>query len=273
MKRIQLYLILLLAALIPCAATAQTKSSGSETSEPVKLGRNSAKAAASAITSSYKDWKSVTLTGKLHLDDLPISPTVKIYMVRDKSIVISMSAPLLGEVGTAEITTSKFTIVNKMKKRYCREDISDLVAGLPISLSDLQNIFLARIFLPNYGTLSMKNYTHADFYTDENVTGWLVLPTVQPVEYDVSCAYTALPDGRTSSILVMTLDGEDQANAIYEYDGKRTDIFLNVTYKHKERNFAFTINSIDYKGKPVKPAEITNKYKQVNLRDFFRHLL
>lgn len=238
----------------------------------VQLKGNDARTAASVITGTYRDWNKVTLSGKLHLDRLPISPSVKIYMEKGKRIIISLRAPLLGEVGTVDIQGNTFTMVNKMKRTYVQEDISGLVADLPVTLSDLQNIFLGRIFLPDEGTLSMKNYKKAQFYITEETDGWMVLPEHQPVEYDVSCGYTTYGNGRTRGIFVSTLDGLNQAAAGYEYDGGETEIYLDVKYKSTNRDFTFTIQKTDWNGKPIAPAEITPKYKKLSLKEFFRSL-
>lgn len=278
MKRLRHYTMILAAAVaalcisLPARAQQEDSDSIAFADATVQLKGNDARTAAYVITGTYRDWNKVTLSGKLHLDRLPISPSVKIYMEKGKRIIISLRAPLLGEVGTVDIQGNTFTMVNKMKRTYVQEDISGLVADLPVTLSDLQNIFLGRIFLPDEGTLSMKNYKKAQFYVTEETDGWMVLPEHQPVEYDVSCGYTTYGDGRTRGIFVSTLDGLNQAAAGYEYDGGETEIYLDVKYKSTNRDFTFTIQKTDWNGKPIAPAEITPKYKKLSLKEFFRSL-
>lgn len=266
MKRLLILLHTLLPALmlaIPTNAMADT---------PLLLGTDEAQVAASTITQHYGDWQKVTLSGKLHLDNLPISPSVKIYMERARRIVISLRAPLLGEVGTVDITPQSATLVNKMKRNYCELTLTEFMADLPVTLSDLQDMFLARIFLPDSGTLSMDNYSQADFYAGATDAGWFVLPKNQPVEYDVSCGYTTLGDGRTQNIFVTTLDGKDQAGALYEYSGKNTDVALTLRYKGKDHNFGLTLSQPEWEGKSINPATIDERYKKLTLREFFKNL-
>lgn len=263
--------ILTILALITMLATPIAAVVADTTDSPVMLKETDALSAAKTITSGYTDWHQVTLAGKLHIDRLPISPSIKMYMERASLIVISMRVPLLGEVGTLEITPEHALMVNKMKRTYCDLSLSEFMSDLPVTLSDLQDIFLARIFLPQAGTLSMTNYTQADFYSDPG-GGWLILPRHQPVEYDVSCGYSALTDGRTSNIFVSTLDGADQAVAAYDYDGKKTDVSLTLRYKNKDHTFGLTIHETDWKGKALKGATPDAQYRSQTLREFLKSL-
>ena len=70
------------------------------------------------IIDSYMPWQSAEFSGKLKTDKLPVSPNVKIYMVRDSLLQISVRAPLLGEVGRLNLTHDEVLVVNKMKKIY-----------------------------------------------------------------------------------------------------------------------------------------------------------
>lgn len=241
--------------------------------EPVKLKNHDAQAAAQVITGNYNDWQTVTLNGKLDLDGVAISPSVKIYMVRDKKIVISIRVPLMGEVATVDISPSQVTLVNKVKKTWCRQNIADLMVDLPVGLADLQDLFLGRIFLPNYGTLTMQNFDKADIYVADDVEGWFVLPKEQPVQYNVSCGYNTYSDGRTDNIFVSTLDAQNQATAYYTYDRDKYNIEMVMRIKGKDHRFDFRINDTEWGGKPVKPAEVDNKYTKVSLSDFFKHLI
>lgn len=243
-----------------------------KTGEPVRLDEKAAAKAAKTITANYTDWQTVTLSGKLELDRLPFSPSVKIFMQRGKRIVVSLRVPLLGEVGTLDVNDHEFTIVNKMKKTYCREDFSELMADLPVGLADLQDLFLGRIFLPGEGTLSMSNWQKAEYFTDKGVGGWMVMPVEQPVEYDVSCGYVTLADGRTQTIFVSTLDASSQAGALYEYDGDRTDIDMTIRYNGKDREFGFSIRETQWGSRALSPAKVDGSYQKLSLSDFFRKL-
>lgn len=242
-------------------------------SEPQKLSADSTQIAAKTITDTYTSWTQVSISGKAKIQGLPISPSFKLFMKNGESIVLSLRVPLMGEVGTLEVTENEFTIINKLKKTYCSRNISELTANLPISLSDLQDIFLARIFLPDCGTLSMDNYTSAEFYTVSTEPGWIVLPSRQPTEYNVSCGYTALPDGRTGNIFVTSLNGQDQAAADYNYSNKDVKVDIRIRYNSKDRDFSFSMKEPDFNGKPIYPAEITDDYKEVSLKDFFKSML
>lgn len=260
------FVIMMFAAVMWCSTM-------SAQDEPARVDDSAARIAAKTITDNYRDWQRVTLSGKLDLENTVVSPSVKIYMVRDKSIVISIRVPLLGEVGTVDITPTYVNLVNKVKKTYCREEIAGLMAGLPVGIADLQNLFLGRIFLPGYGTLSMDNYGHADFYIADNEEGWFIVPQEQPVEYEVVCGFNTFGDGRTDNIFVGTLDSQNQATAEYSYDNNKVNIDLTVRTRGKDREFGFRINETDFNGSPVRAAQPDGKYRKVGLSEFFKNLI
>ena len=99
MKRL---LNIFLSLLFIASATPRMAAQDNDGFQPVRLDEKAERKAAAKITAYYDDWKTVTLSGKLHIDGLPISPSAKIYMERGKKLVISLRAPLLGEVGTLE---------------------------------------------------------------------------------------------------------------------------------------------------------------------------
>ena len=85
------------------------------------------------ILSSYSGWSSVELNGRLDIPNLPmgIKPTVKIYMKNGESIMMSVRAPFMGEVGRAEIEGDTLVVVNKMRHTYCKNAVSYVLKGFP----------------------------------------------------------------------------------------------------------------------------------------------
>lgn len=242
-----------------------------EMTKPLLSGKE-AKTAAKTMTSGYTDWQTATLSGKLELEHLLVSPSVKIFMQKGKRIIISLRVPLLGEVGTLDVNETEFTIVNKMKKTYCREELNSLMSDLPITLSDLQDLFLGRIFLPGEGTLSMTNYEKAEIFFEDESGGWYVIPKEQPTEYEAVCGYYTLPDGRTEGLFVTTTDRTSQATATYEYDNERRDLDMTIRYNGKDREFIFSIRKTEWNTKALTPAKIDESYKRVSLSEFFRSM-
>lgn len=72
------------------------------------------------IISSYTPWQSVELNGKLQMERLPLTPSVRIYMEYKQKIFISVRAPFVGEVGRVEIDSTQVVAVNRLKKCMCR---------------------------------------------------------------------------------------------------------------------------------------------------------
>ena len=82
------------------------------------------------------------------------SSAIQVRMVRDQAIYISLR-PMLGiEVGRLLITADSLYAVDKVHKRYIAEKVSMLTSGIPVTVSEVQDMFLGRPFIIGKGTLS-----------------------------------------------------------------------------------------------------------------------
>lgn len=123
-----------------------------------------------SITSRWLPWNSVSISGKLKMAGLPVSPSMKIYMKRDSALFISLRAPFMGEVGRAEILGDTIMVVNKMKKTYVKESIEKALDHYPGGLADLQDLILGRIVIPGKGLLESGHSPQLEIY--EGKTAW-----------------------------------------------------------------------------------------------------
>ena len=92
---------------------------------------------------------------------------MQVRMIRGKSIYISVRPLGMVEVAKMIITGDTLIVVDKLHKRYLCENVKLLTAGVPATVSTLQDIFLGRAFVLGKGTLnsglaSEVTLTHVD---------------------------------------------------------------------------------------------------------------
>ena len=66
----------------------------------------------------FSSWNTVMLSAQLQMDGLPLSPSLKIFMEKGKSMSMSVRAPFIGEAGRLEFANDTVVAVNKMKNVY-----------------------------------------------------------------------------------------------------------------------------------------------------------
>ncbi|MDE7426594.1 MAG: DUF4292 domain-containing protein [Muribaculaceae bacterium] len=113
----------------------------------------------SGIASSYRHWQDVSLPVKVSIRK-PASVTLsgRLTMVRDRSIHLSFK--MLGiEVASAYVDRDSVFIYERLHKYLLAEPMSRLSGKSNISLTDMQDLILARIFAPGTGTLNSNNTT------------------------------------------------------------------------------------------------------------------
>ena len=223
-----------------------------------------------SISSLYKDWNTVSISGKLRMAGLPVSPSVKIYMERDSSVLISLRAPFMGEVGRAEIYSDTLLVVNKMKKTFVKEPLSKVLAYYPGTLSDVQNILLARPVIAGFGLLTPEIVENIEIYSEAD--GQFSLVPVADVALE-EFNYGYLIDGmaRPSALLVLPLTKPGiMVSLTYEYGDKGYN--LSVTYQSPEKSKGGTLelDLPDWNGSPVQPIKLNDKYTRVDFPDFMK---
>ncbi len=250
--------VLLAAILMPVSSIAQTLLSNKES-----------KTLTASVTQNYKAWSTVAIDGKVSMDKLPLSPSVKIFMRKGEEIAISIRAPFVGEVGRARIKGNEVLLVNKLRKVYVKEQLGDFFTDLPVTLGDLQNLLLARAFVAGKGELSSSLVPECDFYVVED--GWLCVPE-NPIggtvnygfQFDTDCRLqlaTAVPQG--SGII---------ASGVYSYSGKKTIIDVEASYGSRNYDATLSLNAPQYGAKGMDDIKLDGKYKKVTLREFLKSL-
>lgn len=236
---------------------------------PSPLGKSEKKEALEAITSGYSEWGSVELNGKLSLDMLPIDPSVKIHMQRSKRLMVSVRAPFVGEVARIEADPDSVTAVYRLKKVYCREPIAGLSERFAVTLSDLQDILLARVFIAGRGTLSARTARYCDIYGADG-GGWLVVPRGDLDEELFTYGFSTDADGRETLLAIQALAAGASLMIDYSCRGGRTLLETNLYVDDRNIRASLQLDAPKWGAKAMSPFVPDHNYRRVGLREFVR---
>ena len=231
------------------------------------LGNKEAGKWVAALADSYTPWQKMSLDGSLSVKNLPLDPSVKIYMERGSLLLISMRVPLLGEVGRIEIDTDSALIVNRRGKCYTRLATARLLNRIGVNLSDFQDLLLGRVFLAGSASLARDNVTL--FSVSEGAGGNLVVsPKMQ--RDDAEYGFTIYPDGKMFMAVAFTTDETYLLQNEYAYPGKnRTDIDISITAGKKQYRGTLSYGAPDTSPSPLKHAEVNPSWRRVSLSQLF----
>lgn len=218
------------------------------------------------ILNSYKPWKSVEFEGKIKNDRLPVTPTIKMYMVNGSLIQISIRAIFVGEVARIDITPSEILIVNKLKKTYCQESPENLLELYPGLINDLQSLFLARITVLGQGELSLDNYSVMTVSSAGN-DEWLVIPD-QEEQGKLKYGYLVGSNSRTKA-LIAEIGDLVSCQIDYSYPGKGMQMNTIIESRNKSETIVFDFNSVKWGGSKMADPKLDN-YKRLDPKDFVR---
>ena len=246
--------------------------------EPVPVDGKIKKELIDSITSQYFDWQTISLSGKLSSNILPISPSVKIYMEKGNLIVVSVSAPLIGEAMRIEIDKKEVLIVNKLKNTFSKTVIAEVDAmtdqpvnlAFPGGIEAIQNILLGRISLAGSGELSKKNADAVEIY-DATPELWLIMPE-QDMENGLLVYYYTVDKATLQLVESAVLSQIDESFAVCDYSwGKKdTTLDFNIAAFGYNMTASLKLNSPDSKTKIIDRIKLGSKYQEVQLSRVFR---
>lgn len=243
---------------------------GSTTSAQVLVPSDSTMMAIDSIANRWNDWETLSISGKFKMAGLPLSPSVKIFMEKDSSIFISLRAPLMGEVGRAEIADSTLRIVNKMSKTYIEEPISKALDYYPGGVADLQNLLLGRAVIAGYGLLSPELGEIVELYAEEDGSQTLIAADVARLE-EFNYGYSITPDFLIQALMVLPVNKPDVAVTLaYTYYEKGYD--MEFVYQSEKRNYRATLelDEPQYEGGEMTPIKINDRYRRLDFGDFMK---
>lgn len=209
-----------------------------------------------AISNFYQaDWNTFKSGGNARVGGTgkEMSSSMQMKMHRGKSIYISLR-PVLGiEVAKMVISGDSILLVDKVHKRYVLEKASLLTNGVPVTVSNLQDIFLGRAFELGKGSLTQN--LQNDFVTEVDGDKVMLRPKEQYNGFSYSFSYDKLNN-------IISLDVTPAKQGSSTYSVKYSDIEGTVAGKVASKvNVATTING--------KAFTLKMEYKDITFNDVF----
>ena len=225
-----------------------------------------------AIITTLGDWQTLQTGGNIKLSaGSNFSSAIQVRMVRDEAIYISLR-PMLGiEVGKLVITADSLYAVDKIHKRYIAEKVSILTSGIPVTVTDVQDIFLGRPFIIGKGTLSeaLKSQVTA---SNESPTVLTAKESYKGYGYSFSFD----KNNRISSLDIVPAGSSAAAYQVKYSDVRGTKagniahaINVSASIEKKKMAFSLSYKDIDWNGKVKIDKDIPNGYSRMSAKDLF----
>ena len=226
-----------------------------------------------AVIATLGNWQTMQTGGNIKLSaGSSFSSSIQVKMVRDDAIYISLR-PMLGiEVGKLLITADSLYAVDKVHKRYLAEKVSILTSGIPVTVSDVQDIFLGRPFIIGKGT--MNNEQKGEITITREGNNVILSPNGQYKGHGY--AFTFDKNFRIKSLDIVPAGGMvptyqvKYSNVLGTTVGNIAhDINANATIENKKMAFSLTYKDIEWNGKVKIDKSIPTNYKRMSARDLF----
>ena len=226
-----------------------------------------------AVIATLGDWQTLQTGGNIKLNaSNSFSSSIQMRMVRDQAIFISLR-PILGiEVGRLLITADSLYAVDKVHKRYIAEKVSILTSGIPLTVSDVQDIFLGRPFIIGKGTMNEGVKAGITVTREGNMV--LLTPSEQYKGYGYT--FTFDKNNRITSLDIVPVSSGTAAFQVKYSDVKGTTagniahgINANATVDNKKMALSLTYKDIDWNGNVKIDRSIPGGYSRMSARDLF----
>lgn len=215
----------------------------------------------------YLPWERVTLQGKLKMQGLPLSPSVKIFMLRDSLISISIRAPFVGEAARIEINQDSITAVNKMNKTFVSERVSEFLKYYPGGISNVQDLLLDRFFLPGQNLEEAEIEDLIDIYFEDDQ--YNVIPKGEAEIEGIK--YGFVVDEAFNPLMIIILPESRpglEISAVYNRKLQGYDLQFIYQEDNKKMEFTLEMKEPDWDGETPKPLNLDKKYKKLTLGEF-----
>ncbi len=227
--------------------------------------------ATDTIIANYdSDWTDLSMQGKLSFDGLPMSVSVKVYMKRGESVILSARAPIFGEVARVEVNQDSITLINKHTRCYNVQSL----AGLPVDhkayLTDLQDVLLGQIAFPGHGRLTQESAL---------LSQWLELPTDEALIYPASELQT---EGTEYGFVIDSVDWQLRSFVLmlqktgvvletkYLYGDKAWTLGLGINLPKKNMNGEVHLSYPEYEPSPLEFTSGGSKYRKVDFKQLMK---
>ena len=273
MKKTNIVILIMLVAAMTACGTFKKAATLPDTTSTTPTTPNAITDPIDAVIATWGNWQTMQTGGNIKLSaGSSFSSSIQVRMVRDEAIYISLR-PMLGiEVGRLLITADSLYAVDKVHKRYIAEKVSLLTSGIPVTVSDVQDIFLGRPCIIGMGTLSEANKSGMTVNTEKNTL------TLVPVESYKGYGYAFAFD-KSNRITSLNIVPQGSTTAAYQVkygDVRGTaagniahSINANATIDNKNMAFSLSYKNIEWNGNVKIDRSLPNGYSRMSARDLF----
>ena len=227
--------------------------------------------AADSIAANYDtEWTDLSMQGKLSFDALPMPVSVKVYMKRGESVILSARAPLFGEVARVEVNRDSITLINKHTRTYNVQSFEGLPVDRSAYLCDLQDILLGQVAFPGRGRLTPELAL---------LSRWIALPTEEALIYPSpelqtpGTEYGFVMDSTCwdlRSFVMMLQKSGVVLETKYLYGDKGWTLGLEITLPKKKMKGEVQLSYPDYNASPLEFTVIGDRYRKVDFKQLLR---
>lgn len=228
-------------------------------------------AATDTIIANYdSDWNELSMQGKLSFDGLPMSVSVKLYMKRGESIILSARAPIFGEVARVEVSQDSIVFINKHSRTYNVQSFTGLNVDAKAYLCDLQDILLGQVAFPGNGRMTSGLAMQSQ---------WIALPTGQALIYpsaDLQVAgteYGFVVDStcwQLQSFVLMLQQSGVVVETKYIYGEKGWTLGIEISLPSKKMGGEAQLSYPDYNPTPLEFTDLRSKYRKVDFKTLMK---
>lgn len=248
------------------AQTEQDEASASR----VMLAEEVAVATDTIMANYDNDWQDLSMQGKLIFDALPMSVSVKIYIKRGESIIMSARAPIFGEVARVEVSQDSIVLINKHSRTYNAQSFTGLGVDPKAYLTDLQDILLGQVAFPGNGRMTPDLAAQSQWIMMKE-TDALIYPSAplqtEGTDYgfvmDASCWQL-----RSFVLMLKKVGVVLQTN--YIYGDKGWTLGLEVELPKKKMQGEAQLSYPDYQPTPLDFTDLTGKYRKVDFKELLK---
>ncbi len=272
MKKTNIAILIMLAAMMTACGTFKKAATVPDTTSTTTTTPNTVTDPIDAVIATLGNWQTMQTSGNIKLSaGSSFSSAIQVRMVRDQAIFISLR-PMLGiEVGRLLITADSLYAVDKVHKRYIAEKVSLLTSGIPVTVSDVQDMFLGRPFILGKGTLN------------ETLKSQVTVGEASPLVLTANESYKGYgyvfnfdKTGRIASLNIAPTGNAAAAYQVKYSDVRGTSagniahsIVADATIENKKMALSLTYKNIEWNGNVKIDRSLPNGYSRMSARDLF----
>jgi len=235
------------------------------------LRESEVSSALDSICSNYpEDWSELSMEGKLSFEGLPVRPTVKIYMKRGESVILSARAPIFGEVARVEMSNDSVTFINKHSRKYMSVNLQRYSSMCPGMMADIQDILLGYVAYPGHGRLTEQLAEKSDWIDDED-DAVLLMPRAELQYPGMQYGFVLNPqDYGMSNVVMALIKNEMIIEMSYIYGDRGWTWAFEVEKGNRPVGGELQLSYPDYVPTPLQFTKVGDKYQRTDLRGLLK---